>query len=77
MSPKNSDIKTTLILPKKLHIKLKMKAVEKGLDLNDIFNIALRLLAAIVDAGRIPDDLGYMLQSIDSELLKQLEEVVK
>jgi len=70
-------VKTSIYLPTNLHRKAKVLAASKGKDLNDVFTIAVKLLLKIVEAKRIPDDLGYMLQTLDKELLKEIEELVR
>jgi len=50
--------------------------VDSGFDKSSIAELALRMLVAIADEGKVPDDLGEVLARRDPEALEMLVELV-
>lgn len=69
-------VKTTLVIDRELWMKIRKRALELGIHANDIAVIAIELVSTLIDAGYIPDDLGYFLERRNPDLLKRLSEIV-
>ena len=68
---------TSIIIDRKLHIKLRILAASRGVKLNDVFVVGAELVKTLMEYGTIPDDLGYFLQKENPELLNKLLRLVK
>lgn len=55
---------------------LDLKARGKRIDASQITELGLRMVLAVLNAGYIPDDLGYLLESRDPEALRQLQQLL-
>ena len=56
---------------------IRKKAVDLDTDASELTELALTVLRAIIEAGRIPDDLGAILASRSPETLNRLRELLQ
>ncbi len=71
-----SELKTSIIIDRKLWAKVKEVATLIGMDMSDLVELGLRVVLAIAEAKRIPDDLGEVLARFDPEALELLQQLV-
>jgi len=70
-------VKTTVLIDRKVWATVKALATEKGIDANDFAVLGIELLLELAAAGYIPDDLGYMLERRNPELLRRLITIIR
>ena len=62
---------------KDLWLWVRAEAARLGIEHGDFIEPGLRIVKAILDAGRVPDDLAYLLESSDPEALLQLRQLLE
>lgn len=55
---------------------LDLRSKGKRTNARQLTELGLRMVLAVLEAGRIPDDLGYLLESRDPEALRQLQQLL-
>ena len=60
------------------HIKRKLLHIkaDTNIDMEDVVEVAVRVVLAVVEAAKVPDDLGRLLAERDPEALERLGEIV-
>ena len=71
------QVKTTLVIDRETWSKVKAEATRLDMNTNDLVVLATELLLELIGAGRIPDDLGYMLERRNPKLLNKLSEIIR
>ena len=71
--PPGSEELARGFVDKDLWLWVKTQAVKKSIEHGDFIEPGLRIVKAVLEAGRVPDDLGYLLQERDPEALRQLQ----
>ncbi len=63
-------------VPPNLKQRLAHLKIDIDVDMEDMIEAAVRALLALVEAGRVPDDLAAVLARYDAEALEQLRRIV-
>ena len=71
------QIKTTISIDRRLWGEVKKVATERNINATNFVAVAVELLLTLVREGRIPDDLGYMLERGNPRLLSKLNVLIR
>ena len=55
---------------------LDLRAKGKRINTSQLTELGLKVILAVLNAGYIPDDLGYLLEERDPEALRQLQQLL-
>lgn len=55
---------------------LDLRAKGKRINTSQLTELGLKVILAVLNAGYIPDDLGYLLEEHDPEALRQLQQLL-
>ncbi len=64
-------------VPRRLDRRVEVLAAELDTSKSMLAELGLRLMLAILEAGYVPDDLGYLLRSRDPEALEELIQLLR
>lgn len=70
-------VQRSILVPEDLDIELKKLAAELRVDKTDLYELGAWVIKAIIEEGRIPDELGFILAKRNPTVLDRLSKILR